>query len=353
MMNIQKAWWELTGCGNKFCSDVIQALKGSDSVVIQGSAALPWTDLLFDRLKSAGVSSTKAFDVIKPPAGCDPAEYLFNTYCSYSVQSKYWPQPPEYTHVNFLAEIDDTLLNQRFLVVNSFASENDFLKWYKFVDRYCGLVKASGVDKSRRAAFILEYTGHPPCTVIYQQVKNIPFCPRDVDLLTYNLLNTSSDGIRYISNQYAAELVGELCHGNIEQCGLLAGRKGLITDPIAVYKEFTQQTAASAALSEQQIRSAVSLAQLKVFFPLVEQKRREITEKYYSAITALLPWENDYKEKKIEPYDMELRDLLYKAREMDMESPDKELVIRLRDIRNDLAHNHILSSADVNFLISL
>ena len=353
MLDIERNWWELTGCGSRFCSNVIRTLKDGNSVVLTGRYALPWVNLFYDKLKGAGISSTKGFDIIKPPSGCNPAEYLFNTYCSYSVQSRYWPQPPDYTHVHFLAENDDILLNHRFIVVNSFESEIDFMRWVQFVDKYISQIKAKGVDIDRRATFILQYTGRPSCHIISQQVKTISFCPQDVDLLTYNLLNTSGDRIRYTANLYAAELIGELCRSNIEICGLLAGRSELIKNPISVYITFMQENVSVDDKSEEQIRSDVSLAQLKVFFQLVEQKRRVIIKKYYAAIQAFLPWKNDYGEEKKEPYDMELRDLLYKGKEINMENTDKELVTRLRDIRNDLAHNHILSFFDVDFLINL
>ena len=79
-MNIQRNWWELTGCGSRFCEDVIAALESSRSVALVGSE-LPWNNIFYEKLKGANISASKAFEIICGADIMRPAEYLFSKYC--------------------------------------------------------------------------------------------------------------------------------------------------------------------------------------------------------------------------------------------------------------------------------
>lgn len=151
-------------------------------------------------------------------------------------------------------------------------------------------------------------------------------------------------------NKYAAELVGEFCGRDIEQCGLLSDFAGLLVNPNMAYSYFADELPSQCRKNDEKINASVLSAQFKVIFPLIEQKRRELIEKYYDAISQCLPWVNDYSEHRDEPYDMELRDLIYKFNEIKVTESDRELIKRLRDARNQLAHNHVLPYEEVRDL---
>ncbi len=349
-MGIQRNWWELTGCGSGFCEDVIAALESSRSVALVGSE-LPWNSIFHEKLKGANISASKAFEIICGADILRPAEYLFSKYCTTEIQSNYWPDPPSYTHVNFLAENADVIINKRFIVVRGFASEKSFFNWCDFVEKYSKCVISAGIDPEDRAVFILEYGGGRSAASRLDAVQVIPFEPKDVDIFTYNLVNTANDYNEYLMNRYAAELIGELCSGNVELCGYLSEYEGLAIYPAATYNAFAKDLSVSGRLSPEQINSAVLLAQFKVFFPWIEQKRRELITRYYEPIKQCLPWKNDFNEEKNEPYDMELRDLIFKFSTIGVSEIDRNTIKLLRDARNQLAHNHMLTYEEIMGLL--
>lgn len=75
--------------------------------------------------------------------------------------------------------------------------------------------------------------------------------------------------------------------------------------------------------------------------------KQSVIAKYYEAIRLCLPWKNDYNEDKIEPYDMELRDLIFKFGAIGVSEADINTIKILRDARNQLAHNHVLLYEEV------
>lgn len=349
-MNIQKNWWELTGCGSKFCENIIQLLSESKSIAIVGDK-IPWQDTFYEYLKGANISASKVFENVNGADITKPEEYLFNRYCSPDIQAKYWPDQPSYTRADFLAETDGITLNQRFIIVRNLINEKAFLCWYEFVEKYIMCIEAAEIDPSTRAVFILEYQNDFFRKSRNSLVKTMYFEPREVDVFTYNLVNTAEEYSSYLMNKYAAELIGEFCGKHIEQCGLLSAFAGLLKNPVKTYLSFAEELLEQHRKTEKQIDAAVLSAQLKVIFPLIEQKRRIIIEKYYDAILHCLPWVNDHDETRNNPYDMELRDLIHKFGEIKMAEDDREQVKRLRDARNQIAHNHVLSYEEILELV--
>ena len=341
-MSIQKNWWELTGCGSRFCEDVIRLLEESKSIAVTGTK-IPWFDTFYERLKGAGISASKVFECVNGEDISKPGDYLFNRYCSPEIQAKYWPDQPSYTHADFLAETEGITLNQRFIIVRNLVTEKAFLRWKEFVEKYIKCIESSGTDTAVRAVFVLEYQGVTNQNSHKSPIAVVSFDPREVYVFTYNLINTAEEYDGYLLNKYAAELIGEICGRDIEQCGLLSDFAGLLNDPCKTYSLFSDEFPSRYRQSESQINVAVLSAQFKVIFPLIEQKRRELIDKYFDSICLCLPWTNDYCEEKNEPYDMELRDLVFKSGEIKVTESDRELIKTLRDARNQLAHNHVLS----------
>ena len=143
-------------------------------------------------------------------------------------------------------------------------------------------------------------------------------------------------------------MIGDLCGGDIEACGYMAEIKGVIRNLDMVIPEaVSNDSEVFADVSKERIHMASLSAQFKVFFPLVEQMRRELINKYYTSIGYILPWKNDYGESKNEPYDLELRDLIFKSREIGICEADKKLLMFLRNVRNQLAHNHTICYDDI------
>lgn len=343
-MEIQKNWWELTACGSTFCEKVVRMLEESKSVALVGNK-IPWFDTFYDHLKGSGVSASKVFECVNGVEISNPGEYLFNRYCSPEIQTKYWPDNSSYTYADFLAESNGITLDQRFIIVRNLVTEKAFLCWKNFVEKYMKCVAEAGMDPYNKAVFVLECYGTFSSKPSLLSV--IAFEPREVDVFTYNLVNTAEEYSDYLLNKYAAELIGELCGRDIEQCGLLSDFAGLLNSPSKVYSSFADETPNKARKTEEQITAAVLSAQYKVIFPLIEQRRRGFIDKYYSAISVCLPWTNDYSEVKNEPYDMELRDLVFKSADIKITEDDRIIIKELRDARNQLAHNRVLSYGEI------
>lgn len=353
-MDMQKNWWDLTGCGSHYIEDAIDNLSQSNSICLLSKEKLPWIDYFYEKIKSANISSSKAYETIDAEQIKNPEEYIFSRYCSPDVQSAFWPENSQYTYANFLAERDDIVLNYRFLIVHNICTEKDLRLWCDFIIKYNKCVAQRGVDPSERAVFILEYVGENLIRDGFQSIKALLFCPREVDILTYNLINTAHEYTEYILNKYAAELIGDICGGNIEKCGYMAKINGVIKNPIATISEYAfKNPEIMSNVSEDRILITSLSAQFKVFLPFVEQKRKEVIEKYSSSISRVLPWQNDYGEGKIVPYDMELRDLIFKAKEIGICEEDKKILDDLKEIRNKLAHNHTIYYDEILNIVSI
>lgn len=351
-MDIKRSWWELTNCGTTFIENTVAHLEKNESMVWHCEDKLPWTDHLFKKLRGANVSSSKSFEIISGAKINNPGEYIFNNYCSPEVQSAYWPSPPEYTHVNFLAETDNIIINQRYIFVRDIESEKTFLQWFNFVDKYLDCVEKSKNSESKRAVFILEYSGKR-LNRSSRKISTVKFNLREVDIYTYNLVNTAPEYENYLLNQYAAELIAQIGNGDVERCGLISKATDLIYDPQNAVTRLKNEYPELRRIYDKHIQDSVQLAQIKIFFPIIEQKRREFIGKYYNNILSVLPWRNDYGENRTEPFEMELRDLLFKASVIKISFEDKKAIEEIKQKRNRLAHNHVLSYEDILYFIGL
>lgn len=349
-MAIQKNWWDLTLCGSKLLRESADDLELGSSVALVGETMLPWASYFYDSLKSATVSSAKTFDIVNDESVTNPGVFLLEKYCTHEVQSRFWPEPSSYTRAEYLGEIDDSLLNHRFIIVRNFASDKRFKAWCDFITRYLKRIEQLGKNKSERGIFLLDATG---IVSAYNScyIKPLPFSPKEVDVLTYNLLNTYESYSDYMRNRYAAELISELCDKNLELAGYLSLRKDLIESPVRAYSLCSEDYGNTfPRITDEQVLSRAIMAQYKVLLPLVEKRRHMLIKKYYDGISRCLPWTNDYNEYKSAPFDMELRDIVFKASEIGMSPEDKLISVTMRDIRNQLAHNHLLTSAEINAL---
>ena len=345
-MDPRKNWWELTACGARYLAETAAALSAGRSVALIGSP-LPWPDTFYEKLKGANLSASKTFEKINGGQIKRPAEFLFNQYCPADERASYWPEPPQYTHVNFLAETEKAVINNRFVVVRGFSNEQTFICWCEFAEKYARCVREAGVPPERRAVFVLEYPCGEGVASRMNEVRALPFRPRKVDVFTYDLVNTAAVYDNYRLNLYAAELVGAFCGGDIELGGKLSERGGLAEDPAGAYRAFAPELPEALRMTPEQLDSAVITAQFKVFFPVIEQKRTEMIRKYYDRIKRILPWTTDHNEERTEPYDMELRDIIYKFSQIGVSEPDRHTVNCFRDARNQIAHNHVLPFRDL------
>ena len=346
-MDIKNIWWQRTSCGINAVNDVAEHVMNDESTLILCKVKLPWKDRFHDSIKEEIRTSNKSFAFFRGKDIPEPGRFLFDNYCPEELQTEFWPAA-DYSYPHFLAEQDNILLNQRIIVVSDIDSQNAVNSWISFIDAYKKTCASLGKE-AQRAVFVLEYNGTGPVTGS-RNISNISFAPTEIDIYTYNIIITRKYDLSPALNKYLAELITALAGSNIVLNGLLAEQgPQLMALPYPTYTEVADGNpdTETERLSDAATDARVRLAQLKALYPVVEQKRCELIEKYLEKIEKTLPWKNDYGEKRDDPYDFELRDIVFKFDEIGVSHEDRELVKVLKDIRNSLAHNRTLSYKEI------
>lgn len=243
-----------------------------------------------------------------------------------------------------------------FVWVEDISTLDDASKWTEFVNTYNKLSKAHNKNR-KRAVFILECSGNFSFEPKSGCLATIDITPNDFDRHMFCIMNTSEINCSYPLKQYISELAFNLGGNNIELCGkLVAEGLTLLENPSFIYKRVCKNSFFVEDIktkSDMEIKSDIIVSQVKMIFPVLEQKRQLLIKKYNNEIKMALPIKNLIGEIVNEPYELELGVLLLVVNQnkVVMLPADKDLLKLCRNIRNKIAHNEILLSNEIKSIL--
>lgn len=191
----------------------------------------------------------------------------------------------------------------------------------------CQLIRELARQKAR-ISVMLEDGAQRSFKSVFQLKLNIT--RMDVRYFAWTMLLERNEALPL---EYAAVLCEELSGGDPERCAALcANIDELMRDACAVCDWLT----------EQEVQSAVHLAQLRGVQPAIEAQRLRFIASLGRRIDAILPLTDEYGGQFTRPQELELRHLIYKRHELALSPAELALLNQLYDARNDLAHLKIL-----------
>ena len=347
-------WWNQLPDSIHFYDSLKAELSAGMNVIYICKNPLPWLSSLYNKVQESlgEISSTKTLEHIRNENGCAPGKIILKKFCTDEIQANYWPGQ---SYAEYLASLDVTALNNKIIWVENINDAATAGSWIDFIKTY-NKKRPEGVENNQRAIFVLGCSGDyrldvnkdyiTTCTVPFDAFDKYMFCA----------MNTSDIKCSYYLKQYIAELAFNMGGDNLELCGELAIKgEELITTPNEIYKQVFQYFGKhpSEYKKDEILKSCIRVAQMKILFPVLEEKRLELIKKYREDLLCLLPVQDSLGEFVSIPENLEIGTLhhLYCRHNFRMDPKDQNSLFKYREIRNCIAHNDLVPANDMIFLL--
>lgn len=349
-MDVKSVWWNKLAVSTELIEGITDALYEKNTVLVNCLKPVPYEDTFFETVKRAisGISSVKTLEVVNDDVADDPGEIILKRFCSAEVQSRYWIDDP---YAKFFYSEKSIPLHKRYVWIRGVEGEERLDKWLAFVREYNSFFENDEAEE--RAIFIFESS-----TGKFSRKRDMGDCLcleynyDDFDVYKYSVFCVS--GLEYSSllKQYLAELVLSLSDNNVELCGALATHGfDLAQNTLEVFSKEADKKGKSFKASgvgvDDYVKSKMIMAQTKIVFPVLEATRSEIIKKYYSSLCGYLPLRNVFGEAISEPFDLEWTELRHLLNRIPGDIPEKHVVEECRLVRNQIAHNNVLSYSKI------
>lgn len=343
-----KIWWEQTNAKN-YIESIVKKLYDETSIIIKNHPDIPWYSHfamnIETQLKSVG---HKSLEKIESGNIHDIGKYFLEKFCRPEIRNQYRPAKG---YSAFLAENDSITLHDRFIWVNSVEKEN-LNSWMDFI---CEYVKKRG-DRNK-AVFILETKAEK-----IEHRKNISPISledfiNDYDYVVFAILAASPIKEGLDLKTYLVELISNIVGKDAELSSECIEQYGdFLINPLKTIEKIVQKSRSNGtpfqfSKTDDEIEQAVWTAQIRTFYPLLEEYRRDFIKKYYNDIKEHLPTTTVFNETINTPEEIELGSLYYLKSDAYYEKTKKRLEVRkedsyeldiFRNARHDLSHLHKL-----------
>ena len=150
---------------------------------------------------------------------------------------------------------------------------------------------------------------------------------------------------RRAEKMYLCEVASNIAHNNVELAAMLASRRtNLIQNPYNVSAKVFEENEVKVTNLKERVRMAVWEAQIKLVFPKIENFRADLIRKYESKISRFLPIKSSNNDVVDKATDLEIGQLYFICRSQKIiDLPEFEMLKKMRDARNTLAHWEALS----------
>lgn len=353
-MFLGNIWWNQIPDSIKFFESLKAELSADMNVIYVSKTPLPWWTTLYGKVKAdmGEITSTRTLEHIRHENGCVPGKIIMDRFCSDEIQAGYWPGQ---SYAEYLASLEVTTLNNRIIWVDNITDAADAGLWIDFIKSY-NKNRCANAAKTQQALFILGCNGNLSLDVNNDFIVTCK-APNDTfDRYMFCAMNTSEAHCSYYLKQYIAELAFNLGGDNPELCGELAIRgEELISQPHEIYRDvFSNLGIQTSEYKRTEISdSCIRIAQMKILFPVLEEKRLELIRKYRKSLLSLLPVQNSLDDIVCIPENLELGTLyhLYREQNLQMDTADAEALLKYREIRNQIAHNEIVPPYSMRFML--
>ena len=351
-MNAGAIWWGQIGNSLRLLTKVTNALRDCHSAVLQVPSNVPWRQDFYETIdiRRSAFSGERRLVRLQWEENADPGEFVLDELCSKATQAEYWPG---LTFAEYLASLDDIVLNDYYVWITGIHNKSDLVKWVEFLTQY--IQYADQLDQ--RAIFVLEYDG---AQTDISGVEKVVYSVEDYDCRVF-CLEAAAALCNSDLRTYQAELA--LCIGgnNPELSSALLERGSkLLLDPVTTATDvmvsgYSSDGVPFAIESEQKISSAAWKAAIGLLFPILEQYRLDFISDHELALARHLPISNSNGDRITDPYDLEIGSIQYIVGSASKEFSLSEVEnIRLcRKTRNLLAHNKPVPYTDVKKILDL
>lgn len=334
-------WWHRLVNSARFLDDIKDPLEDDKSVLLIFDTDIPWLDIMTETLeqKLAFVNDSRTFDVLDVSKADDPGTYLMERYCSKEERNKFWPT----THGSpekFLAQNRVTPLNKRYVCLTGIKPENAS-KWTSSVAEYL----KSCTDTNEHGVFIIISKGANVPVSKYLTTFSYEDYVTDYDCMMLCLTLVSNLKCSRSEKMYLCEVASNIAHNNVELAAMLVSRgSDLIQNPYEVSDEVFEENKVKITNLKERVKMAVWEAQIKLVFPKIENFRADLIRKYENKISHHLPIKSSNNDVIDKASDLEIGQLFFICHSQKIiDLPDFEMLKKMRDVRNTLAHWEALS----------
>lgn len=363
-MKTQKIWWEQTPNPEHFIKYTANSLLEGNCILIPDYNSIPWTSYFIEKVKNILTegNSIKSREEITDDIK-NVGKYILDNYC----RNKKNDFRYAVGYAKFIAQQDKIPFHDRFFLI--YSNENMLDEWAKFIEEY----KQLRGEKPKAVFLLLLETEDYDIKKISNrkgiEIYSFKDSINEYDRMVFAMLASYSLKCSSLLKTYLTELACNVAGDNIELCSeCLQKHEDFLKDPVHVIKNIIENETDSNgnrfvfSKTDDEIDQAVWTAQIRTFYPLLEEYRRDFIKKYRDTIETHLPITTSSFEEKIEePEEIGLGILCYMTTEDYHSKTGKRLYINdkkekdelftFKDARNSLSHLHTLSFEEIQELL--
>lgn len=361
-MKTQKIWWEQTPNPEHFIKYTANSLLEGNSILIPDYNFIPWASYFIEKIKNILTegNSIKSREEITDEIK-NVGKYILDNYC----RNKKNDFRYAVGYAKFIAQQDKIPFHDRFFLI--YLNENMLDEWAKFIEEY----KQLRGEKPKAVFLLLLETEDYDAKKISNrkgiEIYSFKGSINEYDRMVFAMLASYSLKCSSILKTYLTELACNVAGDNIELCSeCLQKHEDFLKDPVHVIKNIIENETDSNgnrfvfSKTDDEIEQAVWTAQIRTFYPLLEEYRRDFIKKYYNEIKEHLPTTTVFNETIDTPEEVELGSLYYLKSDNYYHKSNKWLKIRkedsyelkiFRNARHDLSHLHKLEFQTIQELL--
>ena len=340
MKEAEQIWWEQTNAKN-FIDCIIEKLRNEISVVVKSCSSIPWHSCFISNIETTIEKSVGTRTLLKIDSSNidDIGKYFLQEFCKPELRNKYRPAKG---YPAFLAENDNITLHDRFILVNSVKKE--VLKpWLDFI---CEYVKKRG-DK-RKATFLLETDAEK--TELRKSIfqASLEEFINDYDYVAFAILAASPLKEKPVLKTYLVELISNIVGRDAELSSECIEQYGdFLENPVKTIEKikqnsFSDENPIQFCKTDEEMEKNIWTAQIRTFYPLLEEYRRYFIKKYRDEIEKQLPITTSFDETITVPEEVELGVLNFIAAKLNIGREEKNELFLFKEARNSLSHLNTL-----------
>ena len=344
----ERMWWEDAVTPRKFKEAIIDGLNNNENLFVTIPQNLPWREELFSEIEEAQTG-----DLVRLQACNDPEQELLEEFVSFEMRMRY-RRPAKLG--TFLAGLTEKTVFHRRRILIDLENPERIQAWWPVVLDY---LKARQ-NEQLQARFLI-FSSESPDSEISKLLTclNYEDYVREYDIEAFGSALAAPMDIEEEYMPYLARLCYGLSESQPEIMDLFCRQANRFMQfPEAAAKELNALHHFGSEKYEAFLDRKIWKAQIQILFPALEEIRLHIIDKYNSDISWSLtyyPITDTKTGKEVgSPYDLEAGELIwyaYNSGDLHFSSEDWSVLLRIRDIRNNLAHVHPVPWVDASYVL--
>ena len=356
---IEQIWWEQTNNPEHFTNKIVDTLNQGKSILIPDFNSMPWQSYFIEKIHKTGALETITDNI------SNVEECMLEKCCE--IEGDPTPNLGFKTRIiEFIAKKKSIFHNMFFLI---YLNENMLDEWARFIREY----SQSRNKESSKAAFLLllESEDYDAKKIVNRkgiEIFSFKESINEYDRIVFAMLASYSLKISSILKTYLTELACNVAGNNIELSSkCLQKHEDFLKNPVQTIKNIIDNDTDSNGCpflfskTKDEIEQAVWTAQIRTFYPLLEEYRRDFIKKYRAIIETHLPIKTTSFDETIDtPEEIGLGILFYMTTEdyskkmgkkLNIYYKEKEELFTFKEARNSLSHLTILSFEEIQKLM--